>query len=155
MPNKTTTKPAPVDEADPRFVPVANALAKTPGVSLMESKSKGLRGMMLHGKSFGMSQRGRFILKLGEERVQALIEADVGKAFQMGAGPPMRGWIEVTDPDADWVALAKEAHALAAAAANSAPAKRSAAKNSASERPRVTKGLAKKSAKKSLAKRAR
>ena len=60
MPTPKTTKkksatPATLDEADPRFEPVARALAQSPGFSLMESKSGGLRGMMLNGKSFGMS----------------------------------------------------------------------------------------------------
>jgi hypothetical protein len=100
---------------DPRFEPVAKALARTPGFSLMESKSKALRGMMLNGKSFGMSTHGRFILKLDEERAAALIADRVAKPF--GTGPRvMKGWVEITAPDADWVALAKEAQSIAAAA---------------------------------------
>jgi hypothetical protein len=107
-------KSAPKSEADPRFEPVAKAFARTAGFSLMESRTQGTRGLMLHGKSFGMSQQGRFILKLDEERVAALIEGGVGKPFRPGPGRVMKGWLEVTDPKADWVALAKEAHAMAA-----------------------------------------
>jgi hypothetical protein len=111
-PKKTS---ATIDEADPRFVPVAKAFARTRGFSLMESKSGAMRGMMLNGKSFGMSSHGRFILKLNEERVAALVAEGIGKPFSPGAGRIMKGWIEVTHPKADWVALAKEAHRLAAA----------------------------------------
>lgn len=75
--------------------------------------------MMLNGKSFGMSSHGRFILKLDEARVATLVAAGVGKAFSPGAGRVMKGWIEVTARDADWVALAREAHRFA-----SAPTKR-------------------------------
>jgi hypothetical protein len=114
---KKLTKKAPPalpDEADPRFEPVAKALARVAGFSLMESKSKAMRGMMFNGKSVGMSHHGRFILKLDDDRVAALVENGVGKPFRHGARVT-KGWIEVTDPKANWVALAKEALRLAAA----------------------------------------
>lgn len=79
----------------------------------MESKSRALRGMMYQGKSFGMSSHGRFILKMNEEEVAALIAAGTGKPFTHGAGKVVKGWIEITGKDADWVALAKRALALA------------------------------------------
>jgi uncharacterized protein YdhG (YjbR/CyaY superfamily) len=103
----------PVDEADPRFIPVAQAFARTPGFSLMESKSGAMRGLMLSGKSFGMSSHGRFILKLTEERAAALIAEGIGKPFGPSPSRVMKGWIEVTDGKADWVALAREAHRIA------------------------------------------
>ena len=107
--------PAAPEEADPRFVPVVKAFARSPGFSVMESKSGAMRGLMLNGKSFGMSSHGRFILKLTEERAAALIADRVGKAFSPSAGRVMKGWVEVTHSKADWVALAKEAHGFAAA----------------------------------------
>ena len=110
-------KPAPAEGPDPRFVPVAKALARTAGFSLMESKSGAMRGMRLNGTSFGMSSHGRFILKLTEERTAALIAGGVGKPFRASAGRVLKDWIEVTDPNADWVALAKEGCRLAAAGA--------------------------------------
>ena len=68
-----------------------------------------MRGMMVNGKSFGMSSHGRFILKLTAERAAALVAEGVGKPFSPAPGRVMKGWLEVTDPDADWVGLAKEA----------------------------------------------
>ncbi len=103
-----------VEAPDPRFEPVARAFARTPGFSLMESKSRATRGLMLNGKSFGMSSHGRFVLKLDEERAATLVADGAGKPFMAGPGRAMKGWIEVTDPKADWVALAREAHRLAA-----------------------------------------
>lgn len=115
MPAKATKKKTSVLEAaDPRFVPVAKAFARTTGFSLMESKSGAMRGLMLRGKSFGMSQDGRYILKMNEERVAALIAEGIGKPFSPAPGRVMKGWIEITSPKADWVALAKEAHRIAA-----------------------------------------
>jgi hypothetical protein len=122
MPKKPSANPNPpsVDEADPRFLPVVAALENTPGFALMESRSRGMRGLMLNGKSFGMSSHGRLILKLGNERVLALIAAEVGEPFRPSPDKVMNGWIDVTEPSADWVALAKEALELA----NAAPAKK-------------------------------
>jgi hypothetical protein len=103
------------DEADPRFLPVVDSFSGTAGFSLMESKSGGMRGLMLNSASFGMSSHGRFILKLTEERVAELIADGTGKAFSPAAGRIMKSWIDVTHPKADWVALAKEAYLLALA----------------------------------------
>ncbi len=128
MPKKKLDEPT---EADPRFVPVVKAFTRTTGFSLMESKSGAMRGLMLHGKSFGMSQDGRYILKMNEERVGALVAEGVGKPFSPSPGRVMKGWIEITSPGADWVALAKEAHRIAAASTKPAPEKAKSAKKKA------------------------
>ena len=120
-PAKAST--AVVNEADPRFEPVAKALARTAGFSLMESKSRATRGMMLHGKSFGMSTGGRYIVKLNDARAAALIAEGIGKSFSPAAGKILKGWLEVTSPNANWVALAKEALKLASAARTKPAAK--------------------------------
>ena len=104
-----------LDGPDPRFLPVIAALEGVPGFSLMESNSGATRGLMLDGRSFGMSSHGRLILRLTEARATELIAADVGAQFYPSPGRPLKGWIEVTRPDADWVALAQEAHQIAAA----------------------------------------
>jgi hypothetical protein len=117
MPKKTIAKNphTPGWDADLRFEPVVKALARSPGFSLMESKSGAMRGLMLNGKSFGMSTHGRFVLKLDEARVLVLIAEKVGKPFSPSAGRVMKGWIEITGAAANWVTLAKEAQRLAAA----------------------------------------
>jgi hypothetical protein len=105
-----------VEGPDPRFLAVVAALEGLPGFSLMESNSRATRGLTLEGKSFGMSSHGRLILKLGEERVAELIATGIGSPFYPSAGRPMNGWIEITEPDADWVKLTTKAHRIAAAA---------------------------------------
>jgi hypothetical protein len=112
MPTRATRR-TPGDEADPRFEPVAAAFAGLPGFSLMESKSQASRGLMLNGRSFGMSSHGRLILKLNRERAAELIQAGIGEPFSPSAGKVLPGWIDVTLPDADWVALAREAYEIA------------------------------------------
>jgi hypothetical protein len=108
--------PRPLAEADPRFVPVAEAFADVPGFSLMESNSGATRGLMLDGRSFGMSSHGRLILKIGEQRAAELIAQGLAQPFHPGAGRVLKGWIEVTRPEADWVALAREAYGAASSA---------------------------------------
>jgi hypothetical protein len=130
VPKKTASKTAPtvLEEADPRFIPVAAAFARTAGFSLMESKSGAMRGLMHDGKSFGMSTHGRFVLKLGDERVAALVAQGIGRPFSAGAGRTMKGWIEITHARADWVALAREAHGLASSPAGKKKAAKKVAK---------------------------
>lgn len=123
MAKKASAKTAVRDEADPRFEPVAKAFAGTRGVSLMESKSRATRGLMLNGKSFGMSSHGRLILKMNEARATALISTGIARPFCPSPGKVIKGWLEVTHPEADWVALAKEALELAAAGGVEPPAK--------------------------------
>ncbi len=82
-----TKRHCPLAEADPRFVPVEREFVGTPGFSLMESKTGAMRGLVLNGKSFGMSSHGRFILKLNEERTAALIGEGIGKPFRRRLGP--------------------------------------------------------------------
>jgi hypothetical protein len=124
MAKKPGARTAVRDEADPRFEPLAKAFARTRGFSLMESKSRAMRGLMLNGKSFGMSSHGRLILKMNEARAGALIARGIAKPFCPSPGKMMRGWLEVTHPKADWVALGREALDLAAAGAVKPRAKR-------------------------------
>jgi hypothetical protein len=120
---------APGAKADPRFAPVVAAFARTAGFSIMESKSGATRGLMFEGKSFGMSSHGRFILKLDEARVAELVAKGVGLPFSPAPGRLMKGWIEITQAKADWIGLAREAHAIAVRLGHGkAPAKKLAAK---------------------------
>jgi hypothetical protein len=89
---------APLADADPRFIPVAAALAGMDGFSLMESKSGATRGLMLDGKSFGMSSHGRLILKLTGARVAELLAVGVGVPFYPSPERPLKGWIETDAP---------------------------------------------------------
>jgi hypothetical protein len=118
MPKKSPAQPSAHvdDESDARFLPVIEAFAKTDGFSLMESKSRAMRGLMLSGKSFGMSTHGRLVLKLNEQRAAELITAGRATQFYPSPGKPMKGWVEITEADSGWVALAKEAYAFASGA---------------------------------------
>ncbi len=92
--NPETKSHRSLDEANPRFIPVAREFADTPGFSLMESKTGAMRGLLLKGKSFGMSSQGRFILELNEERTSALVGDGIGKPFRPSSGRVMKGWMK-------------------------------------------------------------
>lgn len=67
----------------------------------MESRSRATRGLMLDGKSFGMSSHGRLILKLSEDRCSTWFAEGVGQPFSPSPGKVLKGWIDVTGPAAD------------------------------------------------------
>jgi hypothetical protein len=86
-PSKKTRKATePAEAADPWFFTVVDALAGTPGVSLLDDMSGSMRGLHLSGKSFGLSHHDRFMLKPNEERAAELIASGVGKPFDPSTG---------------------------------------------------------------------
>jgi len=68
------------------------------------------------GKIFAALSKGRLLLKLPRERVDALIENDVGERFSTGAGRPKQEWVTIAPKDAAlWESLAEEARQYAGA----------------------------------------
>ena len=61
-------------------------------------------------KIFVMLVRGRLVLKLPADRVDALIAAGEGVRFDANKGTPMKEWFSL-DPDSEvpWLPLAQEA----------------------------------------------
>jgi hypothetical protein len=70
----------------------------------------GRSALRFQGKIFAMFVRGRLVVKLPAERVEALIAAGEGLHFDANKGTPMREWLSV-DPAGDrpWLPLATEA----------------------------------------------
>jgi hypothetical protein len=76
----------------------------------------GATSLKVHNKIFAMLVRGRLVVKLPRQRVEALVAAGAGERFDPGHGRPMREWIAVEpESGADWPALAHEALAFVAA----------------------------------------
>jgi hypothetical protein len=93
---------------DPRFRPVVSAFESDPRVTRgMMMSSYGLK---VGGKIFAMFGRGKFVVKLPKDRVDALVAAGQGARFEPGPGRVMKEWIAFTDGDRGWAALAKEAY---------------------------------------------
>jgi hypothetical protein len=111
------TKGAPAAaEVDARFAPLVKAFAKAPGVT--SGKMMASLGLKLNGKIFVMHVRGKLVAKLPKARVDDLVASGLGVRFDpRHDGRVMKEWLEVEEGRGDWLALAKEAHAYAGAAA--------------------------------------
>jgi hypothetical protein len=70
----------------------------------------GRSALRVHGKIFAMLVRGRLVVKLPTERVDALVNGGAGVRFDANKGTPMKQWLTL-DPesDTDWLPLAREA----------------------------------------------
>ena len=68
-------------------------------------------GLKINSKIFAMlSSKSYFVVKLPQERVDALIASGEGKRFDPGHGRLMKEWLSVESASEElWLALAKEA----------------------------------------------
>jgi hypothetical protein len=104
MPKRT---PRPM-EVDPAFAPVVDAFAADPEVR--GGRMMASFGLKVNGKIFAMSVRGRFVAKLPRARIDELVAAGRGVRFAPGNGRVMWEWIDMEGGEAEWAALAREAH---------------------------------------------
>jgi hypothetical protein len=73
----------------------------------------GKNALRADGKIFAMMTQGQLILKLPQERVDALIADGEGAPFDANKGKPMKQWVTIRDASKlSWSALAREAHAF-------------------------------------------
>ena len=110
-PRKDTT-PTPEE----RFVKIVQALSRysgvTPPADTAQSRKKfGSSALKIHDKIFAMiSSKGEFVVKLPQQRVDALISSGQGKRFDPGHGRLMKEWLTVEKTSGEvWLRLAKEA----------------------------------------------
>src|SRR6202795_2034102 len=99
---------------DAEFALVVSAFADDRQVSPPGSgKGFGSGALKVNGKIFAMmSSKGHFVVKLPEERVDALIAAGKGTRFDPGRGRLMKEWLVVIGDHKSWVPLAREARKL-------------------------------------------
>ena len=96
---------------DARFEDVVDELVGVEGVSPPSGgRGFGRGALRVHGRIFAMLVRGRLVLKLPEQRVNALVDGGEGVRFDANKGTPMKQWLDL-DPgsDIEWPALAREA----------------------------------------------
>jgi DNA-binding transcriptional ArsR family regulator len=97
-------------EADSAFVQVASAFAKDRRVSRGKGKGFGSGALKVNGKIFAMmSSKGKFVVKLPKERVDALVASGQGAYFDPGRGKRMKEWVSIPAGKTRWVELAKVA----------------------------------------------
>jgi hypothetical protein len=114
-PSARTRMPNAPPTPDDSFALVVDAFANDRQVSPPGTgKGFGSGALKVNGKIFAMmSSKGQFVVKLSEERVDALIVAGSGTRFNPGRGRLMKEWLVVSADHKFWVPLAKEARELA------------------------------------------
>jgi TfoX/Sxy family transcriptional regulator of competence genes len=96
-------------EVDPRFARVMAAFSGDRRVT--SGKMMSSLGLKVDEKIFAMHVRGKFVAKLPKERVDELVEAGLGSAFDPRRdGRVMKEWIELRGDKPPWLELAREAH---------------------------------------------
>lgn len=91
---------------------VVQALLSDPRVT--EANMFGMPALKVGGKAFAGLWKTQLVVKIGVERVQAMLKAKAGKQFDpSGMGRPMKEWIVIKAPETSakkkWLALAAEA----------------------------------------------
>ncbi len=99
-----------------RFAKIVKTLRSHSGVTppsdTTPSKRRfGSSGLKIDNKIFAMiSSKGKFVVKLPQKRVDALITSKEGKRFDLGHGRLMKECLTVETPSEEaWLRLAKEA----------------------------------------------
>jgi hypothetical protein len=70
-------------------------------------------GLKVGGRIFAMLVRGNLVVKLPRERVNALVEAGLGKQFDPRRdGRLMKEWVVLAGDDPPWVEVTREARDL-------------------------------------------
>ena len=96
--------------AERKFSQVVEALSRLRGIAVGGGKGFGAGTLKVKGKIFAMmSSKNQFVVKLPKARVDELTSSGAGKRFEPRSGMFMKEWLVVSDEDAGWVALAKEA----------------------------------------------
>jgi hypothetical protein len=103
----------PSSTTEERFAKIVDELLGISDVTFGSSGKKrfGSSGLKINNKIFAMlSSKGRYVVKLPRERVDALIASGGGERFDPGHGRLMKEWLTVeSTAEEEWLALAKEA----------------------------------------------
>jgi hypothetical protein len=102
---------------DQRYSEIVQAFLRRQDVT-RHGRGFGSSALRVRGKMFAtLSSRGTFVVKLPRQRVDALVAAGQGRAFEPGPGRVMKEWLELSAGSGqDWTSLAEEALAFVSGA---------------------------------------
>lgn len=102
-------------DADHLFEAVIAPLLEEPGIT--KSRMFGSTGVKVGGKVFAILVKGKLVVKLPKERVDALVGSGAGEYFDPGHGRPSKEWVALkSSSEDDWRRLALEARGFVASA---------------------------------------
>ena len=100
--------------AEELFEAIVEAVAGDPRVT--KAKMFDAQVLKVGGKVFAMIVKGKLVVKLPRNRVEALIASGEGERFDPGHGRLMKEWLAVEPRDeGKWLSLAEEARDFVAA----------------------------------------
>ena len=94
-----------------RYNEIARILVKHRGVSFpKDRKGFGSSALWVSGKMFAfLSSKDELVVKLPEDRVNALVKSGCGARCDPSHGRPMKQWLAINEKsDSLWLTLAKE-----------------------------------------------
>lgn len=102
------------DTPEARYDALVAALLGHPEVThqadVAQAQRFGASSLKVKQKIFAMLVKGRLVLKLPRQRVDALIAARAGERFDPGHGRPMKEWVALEPAaEVEWMPLAREA----------------------------------------------
>jgi len=97
-------------QAERKFAQVIAVFSKDRAVTTGGGKGFGKGALKAEGKIFAMiTSNNQFVVKLSQDRVDALVASGVGQRFEPRPSKPMKQWLVVTRKNSEWLQLAKEA----------------------------------------------
>ncbi|SRR5260370_42490150 len=91
-----------------RFDAVVETLRAQTGVTV--GRMFGSPGLKVGGKVFSMLVKGRLVVKLPRQRVEAIIASGSGEYFDPGHGWPSKEWVAIHPNDeSHWLNVSEEA----------------------------------------------
>lgn len=99
-----------------RYAALVETLRAEPGVAQEEGKGFGSAALKVRNRIFAMLVRGRLVVKLPRQRVEALVACGEGERYDPRRdGRLMKEWLVVASSrEEQWPALAREALAFVA-----------------------------------------
>ncbi len=100
---------------DELFDSIIQAFARDPRVT--KSKMFGSPGLKVSGKVFACLVKGKLVVKLPQDRVNALVTSGEAERFDPGMGRLMKEWVAVVPSgEEEWFTLVRESRDFVASA---------------------------------------
>lgn len=115
MKKQAKSTPPAADADTSSFQPVVKAFATDKNVTL--GGRFGSVSLKIQDKVFAMLVKGKFVVKLPQERVTELVGTAGAEYFDPGHGRVMKEWVAFAGQREQWIALAQEARDFVGAAA--------------------------------------
>lgn len=105
----------PLVSPEERYAAIVATLINAPNVTFGSPKDKGFGSstLKIDTRIFAMLMKGKLVVKLPRQRVDALIASGDGQRFDAGRGRAMKEWVTIEPTsEIEWLSLEREAMAF-------------------------------------------